>query len=197
MQNKKKLVYGVGINDAEYTVQKRNKDGKMERCPYYVKWSSMMQRSYSEQYNKKFGSYKDVEVCESWKTFSNFKKWMETKDWKDKELDKDIMITNNKIYSPSACIFIPKTINYLFADSAKARGKYPQGVHIDKKNNKFISQINKYGKRTWIGRFNTIDEAEQAYKISKSSYIIELANKEDISEIIKLRLIELSTKLLE
>lgn len=112
--NKKvKLVCGVGINDADYPVRIRShikQDGTFLdewRCPFYTKWQKMLSRCYGK-YNKsqKFNSYDQVEVCQEWLRFSNFKSWMEKQDWESKELDKDLLSGESKIYSPETCCFI-------------------------------------------------------------------------------------------
>ena len=82
-----KKVYGVGINDADYTI-KPTIENNRSKCMYYEKWIKMLQRCYSKSYQEKHPSYKGCSVCEEWLTFSNFKAWMETQDWKGKSLDK-------------------------------------------------------------------------------------------------------------
>ena len=104
-----KLVYGVGINDAEYVVVKReevgNVDGKRKRktvwrCPFYKTWSSMLRRCYSTKYQERCPTYMGCSVSEEWHTFSVFRNWMESQDWQDTQLDKDLLVEGNKVYSP-------------------------------------------------------------------------------------------------
>ena len=45
---KKRLVYGVGINDADYVVQP-TENGKTKMCIYYQTWKNMLRRCYSER----------------------------------------------------------------------------------------------------------------------------------------------------
>ena len=75
-----KLVYGVGVNDSAQATKTMIRVGGVQkqiwRCPYYGKWVNMLQRCYSELYHDKFPTYKDCTVCEEWKYFSKFKKWM-------------------------------------------------------------------------------------------------------------------------
>ena len=73
----KKLVYGIGKNDADYSVSNYNTDGKQSLCPYYSRWKNILLRIKSSKTDKKFNSYKGVEICDEWVYFSNFKKWME------------------------------------------------------------------------------------------------------------------------
>ena len=108
---KRTLKYGVGINDAQYQVQLRNTDNTLLTCPFYKVWSDMLKRCYSQTFLTKNPTYKGCYVCTPWLTFSNFRKWMETQAWKGKELDKDILIAGNKIYSPETCIYVPQWLN--------------------------------------------------------------------------------------
>lgn len=57
----KRLVYGVGINDAGYVTQKFQRlldaNGKkltkrIWTCPYYLKWAQILERCYSEKKHK-------------------------------------------------------------------------------------------------------------------------------------------------
>ena len=92
------VVCGVGINDADYLIVKKEQyigpDGsikiKKTTCPFYRAWADMLSRCYREKYHKVFPSYKDCSVCEEWNSFTNFKKWMEQQDYKDNVLDKDL-----------------------------------------------------------------------------------------------------------
>jgi hypothetical protein len=55
-----KLVYGVGVNDANYNVNKYEIiDGKQKliwACPFYIKWRDMLKRCYSEVLHKKISN---------------------------------------------------------------------------------------------------------------------------------------------
>jgi hypothetical protein len=42
------MLYGIGINDADYRVRPR----KGPACPFYVRWSNMLKRCYTGQYNE-------------------------------------------------------------------------------------------------------------------------------------------------
>ena len=91
-------------------------------------------------------------------------------------LDKDILIKGNKIYSPETCIFVPKNINLLFVKSDAKRGDYPIGVNYNKRSGKFVARCGEYGKRVNLGTFRTPEEAFNAYKNAKMDRICELAN---------------------
>ena len=93
------------------------------------------------------------------------------------QLDKDIMHKGNKIYSPDNCCFVPDEINKLFIKSDHSRGKYPIGVTYHKTNNLFVARVTIEGKRKFIGNFDSIDEAFNAYKVAKEKNIKDIAAK--------------------
>ena len=164
-----RLVFGVGINDADYTVQPRI-NGTHARCPFYTKWHSMLRRCYSPIALANNPTYQGCVVCDEWIYFSNFKEWMETQDWEGKQLDKDFF-GNGSIYSPSTCCFVEHWLNVLFNDHAKKRGLYPIGV--SKHGNKFQTHLGVNGRRTRIGYFSTPEEASVSYQKAKREYVIE------------------------
>ena len=79
----RKPIYGVGINDANYTVQPTI-NGKIVICPFYTKWTGMLKRCYSPQYQEKHPTYVECTVTSEWLFFSVFKSWMANQDWKNK-----------------------------------------------------------------------------------------------------------------
>lgn len=174
----RKLVYGVGINDADYQV-KPTVNGKKIRCQFYRKWKGMLKRCYSDNYQIKYPTYKGCAVCEEWLIFSNFKSWMVNQDWKNKDLDKDILITGNKFYSPDTCIFVSHEINMILTDRAAARGKWPIGVCFNKQSNKYQAQCVVGGSKKYLGLFKTPEDASKAYKAFKSKLIRSIAKRQD------------------
>ena len=120
MSGKRRLNYGIGVNDAV---------SSSHDCKYQKTWHHMLERCY----NGKNENYKDCTVCKDWLLFSNFEKWMKKQDWHGKELDKDILVLGNKIYSPETCIFVDSSINLLIGNSGKRKGKFPIGVYFNKK----------------------------------------------------------------
>ena len=106
----RKLVCGVGTNDVDYQVTVRIL-GVKYRCPYYKRWTRMLERCYSEKGITDHPSYINCIVSDRWLVFSNFRAWMKTQDWENKELDKDILIPGNKKYSEDTCKFVSVTEN--------------------------------------------------------------------------------------
>lgn len=178
------LVYDVGINDADYLLTHYTREnGKQKliwRCHFYTTWTSMLKRCYSKTYKEKHPSYKDCSVCDEWLTFSNFKSWMESQDYKDKQLDKDLLVEGNKIYSPATCVFVDVKINTFTTDCNAARGKYPLGVYWNKSKNKFKAQCRNpfTGKQKTLGLFTNELEAHHAWKRKKHEHAYALANSQ-------------------
>lgn len=80
----------------------------------YNKWRWMILRCYDENELKKEPSYIGCKVCEEWLNFQNFARWIYDNKYEcdDLELDKDLLIKGNKIYSPNTCCLLPHEINY-------------------------------------------------------------------------------------
>lgn len=166
-------VYDTGYLGVGKYIRKHNKK------TYYV-WSSLLERCYSK--TNKFPSYIGCKVHEKWHNFQNFAKWFEENYIEEWHLDKDILIKGNKIYSPETCCFVPREINNVIIKQSKEKSKYPIGVFKGEYN--FIAALSKENKVTYLGTFNTPEEAFQSYKTAKEAYIKEVADKwqEQISE---------------
>ena len=164
-----RLVYGVGINDADYVVEKRETvgyvNGKRKQnlvwiCPFYQAWKSMIQRCYSSKYQERSPTYKGCSVSEEWLRFSNFRTWMECQDWECKQLDKDLLFESNKVYSEETCVFVSGAVNSFTIDRGNDRGECMIGVDRHKASGKFQSRCNNpfTKKGEYLGLF--IDELE-------------------------------------
>ena len=167
-------VCGIGINDADYITSK-NINGAQVVCPHYRVWVNMINRCYSSKVQEKRPTYVGCSVVNEWLTFSNFKRWMVSQNWLGNELDKDILTIGNKVYEPSACIFVSAEINLLLTNSAAIRGDYPQGVCWSKRQGKYVSYCKVNGKQKWIGTFDSIKNAEESYLKFKSKLITDVA----------------------
>jgi len=143
----------------------------------YKVWKSMLQRCYDEKYQQKRPTYRGCTVCIKWHNFQNFAKWYDENyydvDGQRMELDKDILIKGNKIYSPETCVIVPQIINTLFIKSNAKRGEYPIGVSYNNTHNIFVAS----GKNAFLGYFNTSQEAFYSYKTYKEKIIKATADK--------------------
>lgn len=171
----KSLVLGIGVNDADYVVNDPE-SGRQIVCPYYRKWHAMLRRCN----DGKNPAYDECYVCDEWTRFMSFRQWMEQQDWHDKEIDKDLLVPGNKVYSPETCIFVSRAVNIFLVDHQSRRGIYPVGVYLEKGMRKFKAQIAiGGGKRKHLGRFDTVEEAANAYSDYKRKLAFELAEREN------------------
>ena len=183
---KRTLIHGFGINDADYPVH--TNDTPRVICKFYLTWTSMIRRCYSSYALRRNPTYVGCSVCEEWKYFSNFKAWMETQDWEGKELDKDLLVPGNKIYSPSTCCFIRGDVNKFMTDAAKCRGELPIGVtkagtkkegYKAQCHNPFLNTVD------YLGTFPTPEEAHNAWMFQKTKHAEQLAAREKDERISK------------
>lgn len=162
------LVHGVGLNDSLDT-------SGFKDCPAYRTWHSMLGRCYSAKIQKANPAYIGCTVCEDWLRFSTFKAWMLEQDYEGKEIDKDILVQGNKVYSPTTCIFVPKRVNQLFKNQTAKVGKHKLGVTWVSSNNKFRAQCCDGSKQVFLGNFELEDDAHLAYLQFKKGILIKVA----------------------
>ncbi len=138
----------------------------------------MLKRCYSETYHKQKPSYIDCYVCDEWLKLSNFKSWMQKQDWEGKQLDKDILVEGNKVYSPETCVFVSNEVNQFIVDG-NPNGKLLKGVMWRADKGKYLAQVGrKKGNSGYIGLFNTEQAAHDAYIREKRVIAHELASKQ-------------------
>ena len=162
--------YGVGyIGEGNHKPLIDNKKTKV-----YNTWGNMLKRCYDKNFQINNSTYTDCKVCNEWLCFQNFADWYDENYYEIEgeimELDKDILVKGNKIYSPNTCIFVPHRINSLFVKRDSKRGEYPIGVTPHR--NKFRAEC-----EIKLGVYNTIEEAFQVYKKFKENYIKEIAEE--------------------
>lgn len=142
----------------------------------YNTWHQMLRRCYDTKLQVKKKTYIGCIVDESWHNFQNFAKWYEENYYEIPgeimQLDKDILVNNNKVYGPDTCIIVPNSINNLF--------KHNKNINLPKG----VSKIGKKyrGSYTYGGiKYNgpLVETAEEAfifYKEGTERKIRQLAN---------------------
>ena len=168
----KPSVYGVGITGEQISV-----NGK--RCKQRDVWIRMLDRCYSDKEENQQPTYVGCTVSENFKYFPFFKEWCENQIGFEQDgfaLDKDILIKGNKVYSEDTCCFVPQAINNLLTNKKSARGDLPISVSKTE-SGRFAAAFRKDGVTTSLGRYDTPEQAFNAYKQAKESYIKEVANK--------------------
>ena len=170
-QKSKKKVWGHGNKGDTLTCGVNGKPLKA-----YDVWCSMLMRCYSTRYQEKFPTYVGCTVCEEWKDFGTFKVWFNANYQEGFQLDKDILVRGNKIYSPETCVFVPLKINSLLLNGGRARGLYPQGVYFYKATGRYRAMCRRHGNQSKsLGYFDTPEEAFAVYKAFKEAHIAKVA----------------------
>lgn len=157
----RKLIYGRGKNDVLGSTNSQ----------YYLVWRSMFCRCYTKRNRE--NTYKGCSVCEEWWLLSNFKEWYDKHYVEGWELDKDILVKGNKVYSPETCCFVPPHINTvltgtMICNPSKGITKTKQG---------YKCRIGKDGSLILLGVFKSYDEALSVHKKTRESFIHELAER--------------------
>lgn len=178
---KRSLVYGIGINDAPYqtTIKINN---VLYTCPYFSRWVYMMSRCYGKAWLKNHPTYLGCSVAPVWYSFMAFRSWMMTQQWEGQQLDKDLLSKEKKIYSPETCLFVSSQVNSLFNERENAQGDLPLGIYA--RNGKFEVGVSVgKAKRTWVGAYDTVPNAIDAYLEAKSKVVRKVANEQNRPEV--------------
>ena len=169
-------VFGVGILGTKYPTKINGVQTKE-----YNLWMNMLRRCYSDKYQKKYPTYEGCEVSSKFKSYEYFYEWCHSQIGFDNEcwqLDKDLLIKGNKVYSENVCVFIPSEINSLLVKCTASRGEHLIGVCWKKANKAFVATVRKNkGKQEHLGYFNTELEAFNAYKQAKEAFVKQQANE--------------------
>lgn len=153
----------------------------------YNAWRAMVQRCYDEKLKNKFTTYSECTMFSDWLYFPNFYEWLHSQEnfeqWKEGNwnLDKDILVKGNKLYSPETCCLVPHHINVLFVRNEPRRGNYPIGVTIMPNGMYQASCSDPFElehKPHNIGYYYTAEDAFYAYKRYKENIIRQLAEEE-------------------
>lgn len=104
---------------------------KSKSTPEYACWKSMMRRCYSEKELKNNPTYEDCSVYSDWHNFQNFADWYRKNYIEGYQLDKDIKINGNKVYSADSCLFVTGQQNAEKAHSKNYKFISPNGDAVD------------------------------------------------------------------
>ena len=150
-----------------------------------VLWGNVSKRCLENGSNKRdHPTYKDCKNC--FLDFQEFAGWCQLqKGYMEKEengkywsLDKDIIESNNKAYSPDTCVFVPHTINVLFSKLTALNPELPIGVHFDNRTGLYRASCNNgQGKGVKLGRFTNIMAAHRAWQLAKIKVVSEILNE--------------------
>ena len=173
------LLFGVGNNDANHMIA-AHIDGKKVEDPAYILWKSVLSRTYSNKTQKEHPTYVGCCMSEEWLAFSNFKPWFIENHIDGYNLDKDLKIVGNKVYSSNTCLFVPVWLNCFLSDCRSVRGVLPIGVVKD--HNTFRARCNnpKTKRREHLGNFKSEQQAYEAWLLKKLEFAFELKTEMDI-----------------
>lgn len=178
MNKKKKLIYGIGVNDIDINI---NVDGR--NLLFYDTWHRMLERCYSIKRQVSDPTYKECYVCDEWLLLSNFKKWFDENYVEGFALDKDILVENNKVYSPDACRFVPQYLNNLIVGRNKSNG-LPLGVVVN--NGSYMARVHDNGCGKVLNKtFKTVEEASTWYSETKKRIVKQQAQRAFLDNAIK------------
>jgi len=179
-----KPVFGIGINDLDRDVTWKV-DGKRVVCPFYRTWQNMLGRCYDLKFHERHPSYTECATTDQWIRLSGFEKWMLTQDWQGKQLDKDIIVSGNKLYSPDTCAFITKQLNLFVMDTAATRGEWPIGASWTKRDQAFKSEIRNpfTQRREGLGYYDNPEDAHLAWKRRKHEFACQYADQQTDSRV--------------
>ena len=97
-----KIYYGIAYYGKELEGM------NLSDIPGYSRWRAMLQRCYDKKIHNRQPTYIDCSVCEEWCSLYNFNKWYLKNyysiDGERMELDKDILVKGNKMYSPDTYV---------------------------------------------------------------------------------------------
>lgn len=137
----------------------------------YQLWTNMLYRCFSSKYHNKKPTYIGCSVSENFKNFQYFAEWCQHQTGfgvNGYQLDKDIIVKGNKVYSEDTCAFIPQCINTFLVNSQKCRGAFPLGVTHRKAEGKYRVRTKFKGKEIFVGGYDNLQDAFQAYKLKKT-----------------------------
>ena len=168
-----KTVHGVGYTGVGDSATVLNKTRLVER----EAWFAMMARGYCPKLKAKHPKYADCTVSEDWHCYQNFANWMKNQRFYGLgyQLDKDLLVKDNKIYSPETCILLPSYINQLIQRDIKKIGTLPKGVDQVSKNN-FRAVLKTLGDTTRVSGFGSPEDAYVKYKEMKEEYVKSVAD---------------------
>lgn len=183
---KQELIDAGWINDRTYPVHNtdisRVSNSSPSKTATYQAWACMKRRCIDNKYKEKYPTYIGVDASEDFKNFTKFHDWWFEQlgnDLPDIQLDKDLLVKGNKLYSPDTCLLIPNFVNKFLTKRDATRGDCLIGVdkHGQYKNGdiRYRAGVSEYdpisGKtgRKHIGCFRNELEAFHAYKSAKEA----------------------------
>lgn len=169
-----KTVVGIGyLGEGTYVTKVKSERHTTE----YEYWCSMMKRCYSGLHS----SYKRFSVCKEWHNFQVFAAWWDSNPYGKLgwQLDKDLLIKNNLIYSPTTCVFIPSKINGFI--KRYRLNDLPLGV------DEVYSKAGEVGYRSQGCEDGNVIGLGYSYDIPEDAFSAYKEHKEDLAKLLALK----------
>lgn len=183
---KQELLDDGWVNDRTYPVHKADENGipreSLGMTAVYAAWYAMKRRCTDELYKERQPTYVGVIASNEFKNFTKFHDWWHKQigyDLPNVELDKDLLVKGNKVYSAETCLLVPSFVNTFLTKRDAKRGDCvigvcKQGVY---KNGdvRYRARVNEYDTITGksvnksLGCFRNEYDAFIAYKSAKEA----------------------------
>lgn len=162
----------TSAHDYDGVTYTRNGDGKLRNLPFYRAYRAMWERCYNPRKQAENPTYVGCSMHPDWHSLATFKEWFDIHYVEGWHLDKDLLVSGNKVYGPATCVYIPGWLNQLTTTGGNRTkaSNLPMGVRPAKK--RFQTKISIDGKQTHVGIFKTIEEAGEAFRNAKRDYIL-------------------------
>lgn len=142
----------------------------------YTTWSNIITRCYNPKRHDLQPFYRDCEISEDWRDFQNFADWFYSHDYSDMgyQIDKDLLVINNRLYSKDTVCFLPQEINKLITIRNKSNGR-KLGTSFHKSKGSWSAQISIKSKMLHLGYFDNELDAHLEFMRCKKQYIRDMA----------------------
>lgn len=166
----------------------KTREGNIKTKPCQL-WENIRNRcEYLPFKNEsRFGKYIETDSCAEWKDFQNFAEWFNSvvssgyyhEGW---QLDKDLLVKGNNIYSPEYCVFLPEVVNNILNIKSRTRGELPAGLSYRENREKidvrFLCKNPEFNVRVYLPTSeNNIQKGFLLYKAAREGYVKALADE--------------------
>lgn len=160
LRNLRQTICGIGYSGCE--------DADVLSMSHH-RWRGMIHRCLNHE------DYVDVEVCQEWLNYSNFRIWWDSHYYQipgeQMDLDKDLFSGEKKLYSPETCCFLPHSVNVSLAMIGKSSNGLPGGVWRDNNRDSYGYQYFDIEAEKWKKkRRKNLDDAIEGYYEGRRNY---------------------------
>ena len=164
-------IFGIGyLGVGDHLIYEEGSKTKLSAA--YSCWRSMIDRA-ARGPEGNLVNYTDCTVCDEWLCFQTFYEWYTSFPVYDfvAQIDKDILVKGNRIYSPEFCTLVPLEINMAFTVKQKYRDNgLPTGVEKTR-TGRFRAAVRVKARKTSLGTYDTAEEAGKAYERGKEAQV--------------------------